>query len=585
MRGRTFNIILSTVLALSFGLTACQPSSAATQAATTAPAATEAATTAPAATEAATTAPAATEAATTAPATAFEPMKVEAPNCDYGGEFKSIEAVDQYTVKFTLCNPDPAFAVKVPIPAFYIQDKDYLDANGGDAKKMSETPNGTGPYVLNEWVRGDHITLTANPNYWGDKAKTQTLIVRWSDQPSQRLLELQSGTVDGIDNPTPDDFATIQSDPNLKMYTRLGLNMGYVGFNNTIKPFDNVKVRQALAMALDRQRIVDNFYPKGSEVAEGILSTLIKPGASPDIPWYTYDPKAAKALLAEAGFPNGFETTLSYRLVARTYMPLPDKVANEIQAELAEIGVKVKINQMESTAFIDSVSNGKEGLYLLGGNMDYADPADTFNYNFGNPNNKSFGTIYKDIYDETIAAAQLSDADQRQVHYEKANQMIKDEVPLIPLAHGTSATVFKATVDGAQASPLNKEVFSVMSNGTDQLVWMQSAEPAALSCPDETDDETNRVCSQIYEGLLAFAPGTATLKPALAEKWSANTDATEWTFTLRQGVKFQNGASLDANDVVATFVSQWDAKDKNHVGRTGTFEYFGALFGNFLNAK
>jgi len=567
MKKNLFYVMLSVILLLSFGLTACQP--AATEAAQP----TEAV---------ATEAP--VEAAAEAPA-AFEPWKVEAPNCDYGGEFKSIESVDEYTVTFTLCAPDAAFAAKVPIPAFYIQDKDFLDANNGDSMKMNATPNGTGPYMLKEWVQGDHITFEANPNYWGDPAKTKTLVFRWSAEPSQRLLEIQSGTVDGIDNPTPDDFAAIEADTNLALLPRSGLNMGYIGFNNTIAPFDNVKVRQAFAMAIDRQRIVDNYYPKGTLVANGVLSPLITPGTSPDIPWYEYDPEAAKALLAEAGYADGLEVTLSYRNVARTYMPLPDKVAQEVQGQLAEIGVTVKINQMESTAFLDSVTSGKEGLYLLGGNMDYPDPADTFNYNFGNPTKVSFGTVDQALYDEVIAAARLSDPDQRQAHYQVANQMIKDTIPLIPLAHGTSATVFRTNVEGAHASPLNKEVFSVMSNGTDQLVWMQGAEPAVLVCPDETDDETNRACSQIYQPLLMFAPGTAELIPALAVEWEANEDATVWTFTLRQGVQFHNGATLDANDVVATFVSQWDAQSPNHVGRTGSFEYFGALFGNFINAE
>jgi len=82
--------------------------------------------------------------------------------------FKSIEAVDEFTVKFTLCAPDPAFPSKVAFSAFAIQDKDYLDANSGSSAKMSEQPNGTGPYKVKEWVRGDHITFEANPDFWGE---------------------------------------------------------------------------------------------------------------------------------------------------------------------------------------------------------------------------------------------------------------------------------------------------------------------------------------------------------------------------------------------------------------------------------
>jgi ABC-type transport system substrate-binding protein len=155
---------------------------------------------------------------------------------------------------------------------------------------------------------------------------------------------------------------------------------------------------------------------------------------------------------------------------------------------------------------------------------------------------------------------------------------------MIPVAHGASATAFKAEVQGAHASPLGNEQFSVMSNGTDQMVWVQNGEPSALWCSDETDGETLRACEQIYEALLFYKVGDVEVEPGLAESWSANEDATEWTFVLRQGVTFHDGAKLDANDVVASFKSQWDATDPNHKGRTTTFEYFGAFFGAFLNA-
>jgi peptide/nickel transport system substrate-binding protein len=165
------------------------------------------------------------------------------------------------------------------------------------------------------------------------------------------------------------------------------------------------------------------------------------------------------------------------------------------------------------------------------------------------------------------------------------NELIKQHVPMIPLAHGVAAAAFKATVKGAHASPLNNERFSVMDPGKDELVWMQNAEPIALWCADETDGETFRACIQVYEPLLDYKVGGVEVVPALAERYEANADLTVWTFYLRKGVKFHNGAELDANDVVATFKAQWDAKDPNHKGRTGTFEYFSAFFGSFLNAE
>lgn len=587
MKRQTWYTLVAIVMVASVLLSACAP--AATPAPTAAPVEPTAAPAQPTAAPAQPTAAVAQP--TTAPASNFKPMVVSAPDCNYGtadspAKLKSIEAVDQYTVKFTLCSPDPAFASKVAFSVFSITNKDFLDANGGDSVKMSDAPDGTGPYMLKEWVRGDHITFTANPNYWGTPPLAKTLIFRWSSEASQRLLELQSGTVDGIDNPAPEDFATIAADPNLKLYDRGPLNIFYIGFNNTIKPFDNEKVRQALAEAIDKQTILSNFYPKGSLVADQFNPPEIKPGSTDGATWYKYDPTAAKQLLAEAGFPNGFETTLSYRNVVRAYLPNPKQVAQEIQAELAKVGVTIHLKEMESAAFIDATAAGKEGFYLLGWNADYPDATDFVDYHFANANNKQFGTLFPDIVAEINAAATLSDAAARQTHYDKVNDLIKQHVPMIPVAFGASATAFKAAATGGHASPLGNENFAVVAPvQNDTLVFEQGGEPAALWCSDETDGETLRGCEAMYDALLSFKVGGVDVQPGLAEKWSANTDATEWTFNLRHGAKFASGKVLDANDVVATYDALWDASSPNHKGRTGSFEYFGTFFGAFINAK
>lgn len=613
MKGRPFFYYLPAILVMmSMVLSACtSPAATATSAApgaqATAPAA-PAATQPPAATSAPTTAAPATAAATAAGTSAAGPtagattagatsapsgslLSVSAPDCNYGtadnpAKLKSIQAVDQYTVKFTLCSPDPAFPSKVAFSVFSITSKANLDKNGGDSVKMSDNPVGTGPYMLKEWVRGDHITFVPNPNYWGTPPKAQTLIFRWAEQPSQRLLELQSGTVDGIDNPAPEDYQTIQNDSNLKLYDRAPLNVFYVGFQNQMKPFDNEKVRQAIAMAINSKRIVDSFYPQGSEVATQFMPPAIKPGHSDNATWYNFDAAAAKKALADAGFPNGFTTTLSYRNVSRPYLPNPKQVAQEIQAELAQIGVTVQLKEMESAAFIDSTTGGKEPFYLLGWNADYPDATDWVDYHFANPNNKQFGTIFPDLSQEINAAAKLTDAAQRQQHYDKVNDLIKQHVPMVPVAYGASATVFKAGMDGAHASPLGNENMSVITplqNNT--IVWLQSGEPAALWCSDEEDGETLRACEQVYDALLSYKVGGVEVQPGLAEKYTPNADATEWTFNLRQNVKFSDGTPLTANDVVATYSAIWDASNPNHKGRTGDFAYFGTFFGPFINAK
>jgi peptide/nickel transport system substrate-binding protein len=527
---------------------------------------------------------AATPAATAAAPAATEAAKVDAA-CAYGGEFKSIEAVDDLTVKFSLCAPDVAFPSKVAFSAFPIWPAAYLEKAGGGGE-LIEKPIGTGPYMLKEWVRGDHLTLEANPSYWGEKAKTKTVIFRWSKEGAQRLLELQSGTVDGIDNPSPDDFDKIGADAGLKLYPREALNIFYVGMNNTYAPFDNDKVRQALAMGIDRQRIVDNFYPKGSTVADYFTPCAV-PGGCEGEKWYGFDPAAAKQMLADAGFPNGFETTITYRDVVRSYLPEPGVVAQDIQAQLAKnLGITAKIVVMETGAFLDATQAGQvQGLFLLGWNADYPDQTNFLDYHFGSGASPYFGKGYPDVWDVLKKAASTVEPAARNQLYGQANGLLKQHVPMVPVAHGGSATVFKATVEGAHASPLADELFKVMSiPGQDQLVWMQNAEPIGLYCADENDGESLRACEQINESLLAYKVGGTEVEPSLAASYEPNADLTEWTFHLRAGVTFHDGSKLTAQDVVTSYTAWWDAASPLHKGRVGDFTYFSALFGAFKNA-
>jgi ABC-type transport system substrate-binding protein len=515
----------------------------------------------------------------------FVPMSYPVtPDCAYGGEFKSIEAVDRLTVKFTLCYPDPAFPSKAAFSAFGINDADYLQTTGGGDKLVSE-PNGTGPYKLEKWDRGSQLVMARNDDYWGTKAFAKTLIFRWNKEAAQRLVELQAGTVDGIDNIASDDFAVVANDPNLKLVERPGTNVFYLGMNNTCKPFDNEKVRQAFAMAIDKERIVKNFYPRGSIVATQFMPPSIF-GYTPDVTWYPYDPAQAKQILTTEGLLPGFTTTITYRDVVRSYLPEPAVVAQDLQAQLAAIGVQVTLVPMESGAFIDAANKGQIcGFHMLGWGADYPDATNFLDYHFGSGASPQFGNGFPDIWAVLKQAASLAKPEERLPLYKQANELIKQHVPMIPIAHGGSGLAYKADVEGAHASPLGNETFAVMKPGTrDTFVWMQNAEPIGLYAADETDGESLRATEQMVESLLGYSIGGSDVVPSLATKCDANADLTVWTCTLRDGVKFHNGADLDANDVVLSYVVQWDAAHPLHKGRVGDFSYFSALFGAFLNA-
>ena len=258
--------------------------------------------------------------------------------------------------------------------------------------------------------------------------------------------------------------------------------------------------------------------------------------------------------------------------------------ARDLQAQLAEIGINAEINVMESGAFLDASDAGELELYLLGWGADYPDATNFLDFHFGGGSSDQFGDKYPEIVDALSRAAQLADPEARYPIYVEANELIRDLVPMVPIAHGGSAVAFRAAIEGAHSSPLGNENMSVMSDPDDDaLVWMQNGEPAGLYCADETDGEALRVCEQINEALLAYEVAGTAVVPSLATEWEASEDLTEWTFTLREGVTFHDGSAFDAADVIASYAVQWDAANPLHVGRDGNFTYFQAFFGAFLN--
>jgi len=501
---------------------------------------------------------------------------------EYGGNLAKLEAKDANTVVFTLCTPDVALPSKVAFSALQILPSEYLESTGGKGD-LVEKPIGTGPYKLGTWDKGSQIVLERNDDYWGDKAKSKTVVFKWNAEGAQRLIELESGTADGIDNVGTDDFDRVKGDANLQLKDREALNVMYVGFNVDKAPFDKVEVRKAIALTLDRQRLIDNFYPNGSTAATQFLPPGI-PGFDKGFTDFTRNIDEAKKLLADAGYANGLDVTLSLRDVQRGYLPQPVAVATDIQAQLKEVGINVSIDTQESGTFIDNANAGNLAMYMLGWGADYPDPTNFFDFHFGKGASPQFGKGFPEIQQKIAEAGSIADTAARNKLYAEVNTLLAKDIPMVPMAYGGSALAYKKAVTGAHASPLSNESMAAMGiDGQDQFVFVQNGEPSGLYCADETDGEALRVCEQVAEALLAYKVGGTDVEPALAEKWESNKDLTEWTFTLRKGVKFHDGSDFDANDVVKSYRVQWDAKDPLHTGRVGDFTYFSALFGGFLN--
>ena len=307
-----------------------------------------------------------------------QPASPDTRHGAYTGNIKRISSTNARTVVFTLCGPDVAFLSKIASPAFSINDAGWLashiDPTSTGPQAIVSEVNGTGPYRLESWKPGTEVSLARGPAYWGPAAKNERLIVRWNADSSQRVKELQDGTVDGIDGIVPAGVATMADNVALTVLPRPGLNVFYLGLDNAFPPFDNEKVRQAIAIGVDRRHIVDVFFPPGSTVASHYAPCTIPHGCV-GAGWYDYDPTLAKEMLATAGFPSGFDTTIHYADAAQPFLPAPAGVAGELRDELlANLGIHATLVVEPAATYGSDADSGKlDGIHLLGQRPSYPD--------------------------------------------------------------------------------------------------------------------------------------------------------------------------------------------------------------------
>jgi peptide/nickel transport system substrate-binding protein len=267
-----------------------------------------------------------------------------------------------------------------------------------------------------------------------------------------------------MDGMNPDDVVLVKKDKSLKLVLRPSFNVGYLAMNMEKKPFDNQKVRLAVQKAINKQAIVDAFFAGLAKPAKNPMPPSLW-GYNDKIKDHGYDPAAAKKLLAEAGFPNGFETTLWAMPVPRPYMPQPQKIAEALQADLAKIGIKAKIVSYDWATYLDKTMNGEHDMALLGWTGDNGDP-DNFLYvlldkdNTVKPGANNISFYRSDALHEVLIKAQtVSDPKERAALYEKAQVIIHGDAPMVTLVHSTPPLGLKTGVMDFIAHPTESESF------------------------------------------------------------------------------------------------------------------------------
>jgi dipeptide transport system substrate-binding protein len=378
---------------------------------------------------------------------------------------KSVDKVDDYTVKITLNQAEAPFLSNLAMQYAGIQSKEYAIAmvKAGTPEKLDQEPIGTGPFVLVQYQKDALIRYKAFPQYWAGKAKIDDLVFAITPDASVRWAKLQKGECHVMPYPNPADMSAIRKDPNVTVLEQPGLNVGYLAYNTTKKPFDDVRVRKAVNMAINKQAIVDAVY-LGTGIA---AKNPIPPtqwsynNAVKDDP---FDPAAAKKLLAAAGLPDGFSTDLWAMPVQRPYNPNAKRIAELMQADLAKVGIKAEIKSFEWGEYRKRMQAGEHQMGMLGWTGDNGDPDNFLNTLLGCASAKSNGSnvakfCYQPFEDLIQKAKVESNQAERSKLYEKAQVIFKEQAPWFTIAHAVQLKPVRKEVIDFKLSPFARHTF------------------------------------------------------------------------------------------------------------------------------
>lgn len=326
-----------------------------------------------------------------------------------------------------------------------------------------KNPVGTGPFRFVEWRKDERIVLESNSEYWDGAPQLTRLIFKPVQEASVRFLELKKGTVQGMDNLSPEYISQIRDDDQLQLLTQPGMNIGYLAMNMDKPPYDDVLVRRAINHAVNKKALVDNFYQGMAIAAKNPIPPTLW-GYNDDIEAYAYDPEKARTLLAQAGFPDGFDTELWAMPVPRPYMPQPDKIAQAIQADLGKVGIRARIVQWEWGTYLDKVFEGEHDMALLGWTGDNGDP-DNFLYvlldKMAAVKPAQNIAFYRsdELHEVLVQARTSADHGERVRLYRLAQEIIHRDAPWAPLVHATQTAAFRRDVTGFKLHPTGSKWF------------------------------------------------------------------------------------------------------------------------------
>ena len=387
-------------------------------------------------------------------------------SCTASDAGDAVVKLTRYTSKFPAILGLPSFSIQSPT-ALKQYDANNVTAEGDSfvyPAYSTDHPTGAGPFKFQAYDKANNtVTLVRNDDYWGEKAKSKTLIFKIIPDETARKQELQAGTIDGYDLPNPADWDALKS-AGFNVAIRPAFNILYLGITQGTNPaLSDVRVRQAIAYALNRKQFVDSQLPDGANVAPIFYPETVSPFTK-DVQTYDYDVQKAKDLLAQAGQSNLTVNFWWPTEVSRPYMPDPKSVFTAMKADLEAAGITVKeTSKPWNGGYLDGVEAHGADLFLLGWTGDYNTPDNfigTFFTRTGNRFNTTAASWGATLSDSLKAADAIPDETQRSAAYDDINKKLMSEyLPAVPISSSPPALVLAADLQGITPSPLTDEKF------------------------------------------------------------------------------------------------------------------------------
>ncbi|MCC7160976.1 MAG: ABC transporter substrate-binding protein [Anaerolineae bacterium] len=370
----------------------------------------------------------------------------------FPGVMSDVKVIDEYTVEFTLEQAMGPFLAYLAGPAFLLSSPTAIQA---DPENYFKNPVGTGPYKFVEWVQGDRVVMERFDDYWGEAPAFDRAIIRVIPDSTARFLELKAGTIHAMDDPNPDDIELAKSDSDLQVLLRDYWPVGTINVDHTIKPLDDVRVRWAIAHAIDREGLMPLY--NGMAIPGNQAQTPASWAYNPDLAPIEYNPEKAKQLLADAGYPDGFEMDFWYMPVARPYYPKPAEIAQKMAADLAAVGIKVNLKTEDWGAYMNDRA-GKFPMWMFGGWASVMDPSWLIYVYYGNKTAQEGNYDNAEVRDLMNKAQYSVDQEERAKLYQQAAKLTYDDMARIPVVFARAGAILaNAKVKGFPTSVLRQE--------------------------------------------------------------------------------------------------------------------------------